>query len=148
MHPAWRRCSSLTHGQYAHSSRLATRAPRRPRCTSQFASGAPVPSAARSDILTRTCTAPLLALCGLLLGPQQPQGETAIRIGIWYGGPGALPPAAAAADLEIVRADLATIRRAGFNAITTWIAWRDAEPARGAYAMATVERLIAAAAQN
>src|SRR5437667_11498639 len=30
MHPAWLRCSSLTYSRYARSSRLATRAPRRP----------------------------------------------------------------------------------------------------------------------
>jgi len=36
MHPAWRRCSSLTYARYARSSRLAMRAPRRPEMTHLF----------------------------------------------------------------------------------------------------------------
>src|SRR5687767_14577475 len=32
MHPGWLRCSSLTDPRYAQSSRLASRAPRPPRC--------------------------------------------------------------------------------------------------------------------
>ena len=32
MHPAWRRCSSVEYSRYSFSSRLARRAPRRPRC--------------------------------------------------------------------------------------------------------------------
>src|SRR4030095_41519 len=32
MHPAWRRYSSAAYSRYSPSSRLATRAPRRPRC--------------------------------------------------------------------------------------------------------------------
>ena len=36
MHPAWRRCRCSHIGQYARASRLANRAPRRPRCTPNF----------------------------------------------------------------------------------------------------------------
>ena len=36
MHPGWLRCSSLTYAQYARSSRLASRAPRRSRCDAGF----------------------------------------------------------------------------------------------------------------
>lgn len=68
-------------------------------------------------------------------------------VGVWYAGPGAQPPATAASDLEAVRLDLAAIRRAGFNSITTWIAWQDVEPKRRTYALGATERLIAAAAQ-
>jgi hypothetical protein len=32
MHPRWLRCSSITYAQYSQSSRLASGAPRRPRC--------------------------------------------------------------------------------------------------------------------
>src|SRR2546428_8362907 len=32
----WLRCSSFTYSRYAHSSRLAIRAPRRPRRTTNF----------------------------------------------------------------------------------------------------------------
>jgi len=87
-------------------------------------------------------------ICSLLLTPQQPQDEPFIPIGIWYAGPAALPPATAFTDLESIRSELSLVRRAGFNSITTWISWRDAEPKRGTYALAGVERLIAAAAQN
>ena len=38
LHPDWRRCSSLTYAQYARSSRLATRAHRHPRCSSESGS--------------------------------------------------------------------------------------------------------------
>ena len=86
-------------------------------------------------------------LCWLLVAPQGPAIEPFVPIGIWYAGPGAQPPGTAAGDLDAVRVDLATIRRAGFNSITTWISWREAEPKRGAYALAAAERLIAAAAQ-
>ena len=36
MHPVPRRCSSVTYSRYAPSSRLAGRAPRRPRCLTVF----------------------------------------------------------------------------------------------------------------
>ena len=32
MHPRWLRCSSLKYSRYSRSSRLASGAPRRPRC--------------------------------------------------------------------------------------------------------------------
>lgn len=82
---------------------------------------------------------------GLKVGPQV---EPFVPIGIWYGGQGAQPPEMPGTDLETVKSELALIRRAGFNTITTWVNWRDAEPKRGTYALAAVERLIASAAQN
>jgi hypothetical protein len=88
-------------------------------------------------------------ICGLLLASQQQaQVEPFIPIGIWYAGGSVRPPAAAATDLDTVRSELALIRSGGFNSITTWVNWRDAEPRPGSYALAAVERLIAAAAQN
>ena len=39
LRPALRRCSSLTYARYARSSRLASRAHRRPRCTRHFTTG-------------------------------------------------------------------------------------------------------------
>ena len=36
MHPAWRRCSSVAYSRYSPSSRLASRAPRRPRCDNEL----------------------------------------------------------------------------------------------------------------
>src|ERR1700681_2057853 len=38
-HPAWLRCSSLTYSRYAHSSRLARRAPRHPGRHTYFVTG-------------------------------------------------------------------------------------------------------------
>jgi hypothetical protein len=70
-----------------------------------------------------------------------------VGIGVWYAGPSARPPATATSDVETLRRDLGSIRRAGFNAITTWTSWREAEPQRGAYALAALERLVAAAAE-
>jgi hypothetical protein len=89
----------------------------------------------------------LTVACCLLILPQQPAVQPFVPIGLWYAGPGARPPAVAAGDIDAIRRDLAAIRRAGFNAITTWIDWRVAEPARGSYVFAAAERLIAAAAQ-
>lgn len=51
----------------------------------------------------------------------------------------------ASANADGVRQDLAALRAAGFNAISTSIAWRDGEPRRGAYDLSSVERLLAAA---
>jgi hypothetical protein len=70
-----------------------------------------------------------------------------VGIGVWYAGPAARPPTTTTSDVETLRGDLASIRRAGFNAITTWTSWREAEPQRGAYALAALERLVAAAAE-
>jgi hypothetical protein len=39
MHPASRRCSSVKYSRYSPSSRLARRAPRRPRCVTVFMKG-------------------------------------------------------------------------------------------------------------
>jgi hypothetical protein len=36
LHPVWRRCSSLKYAQYSRSSRLASRAHGRPRCSKHF----------------------------------------------------------------------------------------------------------------
>ena len=73
--------------------------------------------------------------------------DGSVGIGVWYAGPAARPPATATTDVEMLRRDLAIVRRAGFNAITTWTSWREAEPQRGAYALGGLERLIAAAAE-
>ena len=83
----------------------------------------------------------------LALVPQRAADDSFVGIGIWYAGPQARLPAAGAADIETMRRDLVAIRRAGFNAITTWITWRDAEPQKGSYALAALERIIAAAAE-
>jgi hypothetical protein len=79
--------------------------------------------------------------------PQRAADDPFVGIGVWYGGPGARPPSTNASDVDALRRDLAAIRRAGFNAITTWVAWRDAEPKRGAYSLAAVERVVAAATE-
>jgi hypothetical protein len=87
-----------------------------------------------------------VALVLMLVG-QIVLDDGVVGIGVWYAGPNAAPPATATSDVEALRRDFASIRRAGFNAVTTWTSWRDAEPQRGAYALAGLERLIAAAAE-
>ncbi|HJR59716.1 MAG TPA: beta-galactosidase [Vicinamibacterales bacterium] len=87
-----------------------------------------------------------IALC-VSIASQEAAVEPIVSIGIWYAGPGAQPPSTNTADAEVLRRDLAIVRRAGFNAVTTWVTWREAEPKRGAYALAGVERLIAAAVE-
>jgi hypothetical protein len=95
---------------------------------------------------------PLVHLVTLLLAVvavlqvQRPVEEPFVGVGVWYAGPRALPPATALDDVEALKEDLALIRRAGFNAVTTWIAWRDAEPQPGSRSLNGLERLAAAAA--
>jgi len=90
----------------------------------------------------------VLALALLLsFSPQRSPEEPFVEVGVWYAGPGVKPPEVPAGDLEAVRRDLAAIRRAGFNGITTWIAWRDAEPREGGFALTSLERLVAAAVE-
>jgi hypothetical protein len=86
-------------------------------------------------------------ILALLLPSQRSAEEPFVAVGVWYAGPGVQPPATATADVAALRRDLAVIRRAGFNSITTWIDWREVEPKRGEYALAGIERLIAAAAE-
>lgn len=82
----------------------------------------------------------------LALPVQRAGGEPFVGIGVWYAAPGAKPPETANADVETLHRDLTTLRRAGFNAITSWISWRETEPRQGAYSLSGVERLVAAAA--
>lgn len=88
----------------------------------------------------------LLALAVLLGSAPQDDAGPFVEVGVWYGGPDARPPGTATEDVEAIRSDLEALRRAGFNALTTWVRWSDAEPRKGTYALAGAERLIAAAA--
>ena len=88
--------------------------------------------------------AALLVLAPLL--QRLPSSEPFAEVGVWYAGPGARPPATATDDVQALREDLERIRRAGFNTVVTWVRWRDAEPAKGTYALGGTERLIAASA--
>ena len=83
---------------------------------------------------------------GVLLAPAPQTADALVEVGVWYGGPGARPPAIATEDVDAIRADLETIRRAGFNTVVTWVRWSEAEPKKGTYALAGTERLIAASA--
>jgi hypothetical protein len=76
----------------------------------------------------------------------QPGAPGQKLVGVWYSGPGARPPATALSDADAVRRDLTSIRRAGFNALSTWISWVDAERQPGSIDLASTEQLIAAAA--
>ena len=83
----------------------------------------------------------------LSFSAQRSPEEPLVEVGVWYGGPGVRPPAMPAGDVDAVRRDLAAIRRAGFNGITTWIPWREAEPREGGFALTGLERLVAAAVE-
>lgn len=87
-----------------------------------------------------------LALLLALFGQRSPE-EPFVEVGVWYAGPGVEPPGMPGGDLDTMRRDLTAIRRAGFNGITTWIAWRDAEPREGGFALTGLERLVAAAVE-
>ncbi|HXG55996.1 MAG TPA: beta-galactosidase [Vicinamibacterales bacterium] len=63
-----------------------------------------------------------------------------IPISVLYGAPMSL-------DLMVIREDLARIRSAGFDSITTVVSWRDAHPRRGAFHLLVMDRVIAAAAE-
>ena len=98
MPPVWRRCSSVTCARHAPSSRLASRAPHRPRRTSQFA------------------TRPLGArrLAELLMDISRGNAATQRRLRLELAG--AESPAAVA---KAVRTQLATIARA-----STFVDWQ------------------------
>jgi hypothetical protein len=76
------------------------------------------------------------------------QGGSPARslVEVWYAGPGASAPVTALSDMDAIRRDFGLIRRSGYNAISTWVAWAEAEPKRGAIALAGTEGLVAAAA--
>jgi hypothetical protein len=89
-------------------------------------------------------------ILGCVLFAALPQTAVPPRplISVWYAGPGAKAPATVLADSAAVDRDLERIRRAGFNAITTWIRWADAEAQRDTLRLGPTERLIAAATQR
>lgn len=73
-----------------------------------------------------------------------------IVVSAWYNGPRAQPveplePSIGDAEL---RADLQAIQSAGFNGITTWISWRDGEPARGSLDLRQLDRLVGLAKES
>jgi hypothetical protein len=81
--------------------------------------------------------APLVMLVALAAG-QRVVTVQEVPVGVWF-----VP--AVAADAESLRSDLAAIRRAGFDSITTPVIWKEVEPRRGSFGFLAIERLIAAA---
>jgi hypothetical protein len=70
-------------------------------------------------------------------------------VGVWYAGPDAKLPATSLNDQAALRRDLERIRRAGFNSLTAWIPWAEAQPQQGAdLSLAPFERLIALAVEQ
>jgi hypothetical protein len=65
--------------------------------------------------------------------------EPFVPISVWYP---------ASEDVNAIRRDFTLIRNAGYNAITTWIAWKDGEPRRGAYNLLGIDRVIAVASET
>ncbi|MBA3295506.1 MAG: hypothetical protein H0U19_01100 [Acidobacteria bacterium] len=86
---------------------------------------------------------PVTLLALTLLAPpsyQRVAPAPAIAISVWYAAPMTV-------DLAMLRDHLARIRGAGFDAITTTVAWRDAHPRRGAFRLLEMDRVIAAATE-
>jgi hypothetical protein len=89
--------------------------------------------------------AALLGLAAVGLVPTQRAADPFIPIGVWYGGPGVRPPQVAREpwkEADAWRHDLAAMRAAGFNAVTTWSTWADAEPIRGRYRLDALDQML------
>lgn len=86
------------------------------------------------------------ALLLIFHGQSSPDPRMFVAAG--YAGPGAKPPRTAVTDVELLRRDLTQIRRARYNAITTWIPWREAEPEQGNLRIDGTINLIAEAASR
>ena len=88
----------------------------------------------------------LCAVFGSFAAIQAPPAP--LVVSVWYNGPGVTAPAALPAPVsdDALRQDLEAIRRAGFNAITTWISWRDGEPRRGELDLRQLDRVVNLAA--
>ena len=71
-------------------------------------------------------------------------GKPSVVVSVWYNGPATQPPAGLkpSVSADTLRQDLAMIRGAGFNGVTTWISWRDGEPRRGVLALTQLDRLV------
>lgn len=91
----------------------------------------------------------LVSLAIAVLAATQPGVRPGIVMSVWYNGPRTHPPNSPKPRVsdDVLRKDLAAIRSAGFNSITTWIAWRDGEPRRGVFDFAQMDRLIALASE-
>jgi hypothetical protein len=91
----------------------------------------------------------LLCLAIGVFAPAQPVARSAIVMSVWYNGPGTQPPSAPTPGVseDVLRKDLAAIRTAGFNAITTWISWREGEPRRGVFEFTHLGRLVGLASE-
>ena len=94
----------------------------------------------------------LVAIAGLvLLGiPAVSQGPTGafVPVAVWYGGGAVRPPHVPpnpGPERDRWRADLETIRSAGFNSVRSWIAWADAEPVKGHYRFDALDQMLAQA---
>ena len=86
----------------------------------------------------------LLCVALAVVAAGQPPTPPVIVMSVWYNGPRLSPPQTLSPRVpnDALREDLATIKRAGFNGITTWISWRDGEPRRGELDVAQLDRLV------
>jgi hypothetical protein len=84
-------------------------------------------------------------VAGLLAFTPQQAPDPFISIGVWYGGPGVVPPDVPRRPWEQADAwmrDLTAIRAAGFNSVTTWTSWGHAEPIQGRYRFDALEQML------
>ena len=69
-------------------------------------------------------------------------------VGVWYGGGKARAPMLArdpAAERDVWKKDLQTIKSLGFNSIKCWVDWATAEPRKGEYHFEALEQLLSLA---
>lgn len=94
----------------------------------------------------RTIICLLMAVLSIAAQPQR-RPEPFVPAGMWYGGPVRPPMVAAdpAREKEAWRRDLAAIKAAGFNSVTSWVEWAGAERERGRYDFEALDQMLSLA---
>jgi Beta-galactosidase len=94
---------------------------------------------ARIIVVSRVVAVVLLLSLASLSADQRISVGPFVPISVWYP---------ASENVDAMRRDFTRVRNAGFNAISTWISWKDGEPRRGAYSLLAIDRVIAVAAET
>jgi len=105
-------------------------------------------------IAQRTFATLVLALLLLNCAPafaQPPRAEDFFPMSVWYGGGKARAPMLERDPLTKIdswRADLAQIKKLGFNTVRCWIDWASGEPEEGAYHFETIDVILKLAGEQ
>lgn len=96
----------------------------------------------------RFASVPVLALlllsCATAYGQNQ-RAEDFFPMSVWYGGGKARAPMLEPdplAKVDLWRADLAQIKKLGFNTVRCWIDWASGEPEEGVYHFETIDVIL------